>query len=296
MNRAKGLAKAAPWWWRFKDWMNLQKTKTSFPEETYSPYHISIYEIYTLYSNIYIYTYICIVIYYDRIFIVWERLSSWMWISFLANSQAFYLIIRDTIYFTTPGLPITIAEIRQISFASDMIWRCFAKIWNWSRHCDSLMTMRVTGWEMGLDYSDIQLRTFITGSRLHFKKSISSSLWIFLTGIAESLRSLDHFKHWKGPCTNFSSRYQEQFRSILCFDVSYFFQHPSNFHLLHAGFVWPWLIWGGDQPIGFLPLSFRFSDKLVMSHHSLLEHGTREMIGYEKLCHGSMVNPLKPQL
>lgn len=150
MNRAKGLAKAAPWWWRFKDWMNLQKTKTSFPEETYSPYHISIYEIYTLYSNIYIY--ICIVIYYDRIFIVWERLSSWMWISFLANSdsQAFYLIIRDTIYFTTPGLPITIAEIRQISFASDMIWRCFAKIWNWSRHWDSLMTMRVTGWEMGL--------------------------------------------------------------------------------------------------------------------------------------------------
>lgn len=146
----------------------------------------------------------------------------------------------------------------------------------------------------GSDYSDIQLRTFITGSRLHFKKSISSSLWIFLTGIAESLRSLDHFKHWKGPCTNFSSRYQEQFRSILCFDVSYFFQHPSNFHLLDAGFVWPWLIWGGDQPIGFLHLSFPLSDNLVMWHHSLFEHGTREMIGYEKLCHGSVVNPLTP--
>lgn len=144
----------------------------------------------------------------------------------------------------------TTAEIRQISFASDMIWRCFAKIWNWSRHWDSwwrcgsrvgrlglnpnpaadmagtvrydetnikreglpfvsfrkttlMWNHRFDDKSYCLDYSDIQLRTFITGSQLHFKKSISSSLWIFLAGIAESLRSLDHFKHWQGPCTNF---------------------------------------------------------------------------------------------
>ncbi len=112
-------------------------------------------------------------------------------------------------------------------------------------------------------FLDIQLWTFITWSRLPFKKSYPLNHcdpWILLN------TDKDH-----GPCLNFhlwlffvlfltncSSIYQEQFRNILCFDASYFFQHPSNFHLLHAGFVWPWLIWRGDQPIwvlaSFLPV------------------------------------------